>query len=129
MLNLTTRYIDLGQRALADTMRFQTICFTCAARLTNIQAGAAGAWLAPLRDEGAPGDARTREFLKYLDETNQALIDAQSQLRSVIDDRWAEVKNELALAAQEFGADGLDLSPSTERPQRKRSSAVPADDR
>jgi hypothetical protein len=108
MIGLATRYFELGQRTFDDALRVNTICFDCAARLTRIQAGAAGALLAPpLVPPGLPGrpdgrpngegspEARMEALLKCVDETYATLADAESRLRALLQHRWSELATEL----------------------------------
>jgi hypothetical protein len=112
MIGLATRYFDLGQRTFDDALRVNTICFDCAARLTRIQAGAAGALFAPpLLPPGFPGaeaaphadaspEARMAALMKCVDETYATLAAAQSQLRAVVQHRWSELASEMTAALE-----------------------------
>lgn len=124
MLNLMTRYMALGQRAFADTLRSQSVCLKCATRLTSLQAGAAGAWLGVRLGDETSRDAGMKAVMRYLDETNQALVEAQSELRAIAEDQWADFRAELELAREEPAADALRRSASAERepPTRQRAA-------
>jgi hypothetical protein len=124
MLNLMTRYVSLGQRAFADTLRSQSVCLKCATRLTSLQAGAAGAWLGVRLGDETSREAGLKAVMQYLDETNQALVEAQSELRAIAEDQWADFRSELGLAREEPAADAPRESASAEREPRARQRAA-----
>jgi hypothetical protein len=110
MIDLTTRYLEMGERALADSMRLSSICMDCAARLGSIQAEVAGTFLLqqafsfpqwlrgewPDRSHPDPIAAGYRdappmvELMYCVGEANRVLVDSQSQLRMILDENLGE---------------------------------------
>ena len=141
MINLATRYFDLGQRAFADAVQFNSICFTCAARLTRIQAGAAsalfpptatppGLWLLPGPAGFDSNGASMAALLKCVDEAYETLADAQSQMRTIVEGRWSELANEMTAAARQLAGDEPEQrEAAADRSHRTRPGARQAEPR
>lgn len=124
MMTLMTRYATLGQRVFADTLRSQSVCLKCATRLTDLQVGAASAWLGVRLGDEASRDAGLKAMLKFLDETNQTLVEAQSELRAIAEDRWSDFRSELGIGHEEPDAAPLGHSVQAEREPRARQRAA-----
>jgi hypothetical protein len=124
MLTLMTRYATLGQRVFADTLRSQSVCLKCATRLTDLQVGAASAWLGVRLGDEASRDAGLEAILKFLDESNQTLVEAQSELRAIAEDRWTEFRSALGIGRGEPDAVPLGQPAQAEREPRARQRAA-----
>jgi hypothetical protein len=101
MIALTERYFALGEQALADSMRFSSICLDCATRLGTIQAEIAEALLMrgmrpspPPNGRDAPAAPASEmamdELLYRMGEANRVLVESQSQLRLMLEERFGD---------------------------------------
>lgn len=135
MINPALRYFDFGQRAYADAVQFNSICFSCAARLAQIQAGAvsavfaasanpAGFWLPhgpATRSDG--NGAGMAALMKCVDETCATLADAQSQMRAIVESRWSEMASEMNAGARQLAGDDPGPGAAVDRSPRTRANA------